>query len=293
MSLMPICSGSPEMHRRAVHRREARGDLHRADRVRRLHRPHRHDQRAVEHAGRHAVDVGAIHRHVACRRRCGAPRCRPRSAPPRRRTSSRCAKPTRSSRHSMADVGRLLDQFAVAPDAVARQVGAHIEILAQRRQTRIARPRTPPSTGQGRGLAWAKRRKSCASALRQDHQVRLHVAGRQARGRAGEQALPHPQPLGAAVACRSRRKSVHHAPPCPLALEPAAAELRRVDRPLVVIGRAAQRHLALHPPIGNRSVQPIQDIGALIARAEHQMDAVARPGGRSPAPRTAARSGCR
>ncbi len=36
------------------------------------------------------------------------------------------------------DVGRLVDQRAVAPDAVARQVGADVEILGQVRDARIA-----------------------------------------------------------------------------------------------------------------------------------------------------------
>ena len=38
----------------------------------------------------------------------------------------------------MRDLGRLFDQFAAAPDAVARQIGADVEILAQARQARVA-----------------------------------------------------------------------------------------------------------------------------------------------------------
>ena len=79
----------------------------------------------------------------------------------------------------MADVVRFLDQFAVAPDAIAWHVGADIKILAESREMRIDPASDTASTGQGFGLAWANRRKSCASA-RQDDQVGLHIAGREA-----------------------------------------------------------------------------------------------------------------
>ena len=36
------------------------------------------------------------------------------------------------------DVGRLFDEFAVAPDAVTRQVRANVKINPERRDTRIA-----------------------------------------------------------------------------------------------------------------------------------------------------------
>ena len=49
------------------------------------------------------------------------------------------------------DVGRLLDEHAVAPDAVARQVGADVEIGAERRQARIARLGDSRSAGTASG----------------------------------------------------------------------------------------------------------------------------------------------
>ena len=51
------------------------------------------------------------------------------------------------------DVSRLLDQFAVPPDAIARQVGANVEIPAQRREMRRSPGSDTASTGHGLGLA--------------------------------------------------------------------------------------------------------------------------------------------
>ena len=50
---------------------------------------HRHHHLALEAAGRHAIDAGAVHRHRACRARCAAGACPPAAAAARRRTSSR------------------------------------------------------------------------------------------------------------------------------------------------------------------------------------------------------------
>ena len=106
-----------------MHRRKPGGDLDRADGVLRSQRPHRHHHRAGKPAGRRAVDVGAVHGNpeplldVAERyavldegllERIGA---------------------ANHERHEIlappfGDVGGLLDEFAVLPDAVARQVGA-------------------------------------------------------------------------------------------------------------------------------------------------------------------------
>ena len=51
------------------------------------------------------------------------------------------------------DVGGLVDQLAVAPDAVARQVGAHVDVVAQRGQQRMARRRPRRAAGRAWGCA--------------------------------------------------------------------------------------------------------------------------------------------
>src|SRR5207237_3087616 len=42
----------------------------------------------------------------------------------------------------VADIGRLVDEFAVAEDAVARQISADVEVVGERRQAKIARRRS-------------------------------------------------------------------------------------------------------------------------------------------------------
>ena len=50
------------------------------------------------------------------------------------------------------------------------------------------------SSGQGLGLSWQNRMKSAASARRQDREIALHVARREARGRPGPFAAADRQP---------------------------------------------------------------------------------------------------
>jgi hypothetical protein len=52
--------GMPNMHRRAMHIGEPRGDLNGANGVCRLHRAHRDDQLAVKPPGRSGVDISDI-----------------------------------------------------------------------------------------------------------------------------------------------------------------------------------------------------------------------------------------
>src|SRR6476660_4418995 len=52
-----------KVYRRTVHGGKARCDLHRADRIRRLERPHRDYHRSGERSGRRTGDTGAVHWH--------------------------------------------------------------------------------------------------------------------------------------------------------------------------------------------------------------------------------------
>ena len=77
------------------------------------------------------------------------------------------------------DVGGLVHHLAAAEDAVARQIGADVEVLAERRQLDIAGAEDA-SNGQGFGLSGQKTQKICGQRRRQDDEVALHIAGRDA-----------------------------------------------------------------------------------------------------------------
>jgi hypothetical protein len=51
----------------------------------------------------------------------------------------------------LVDVGRLVDQFAVAEHLVAAEVGADVEVAAERRQAAVARARPPRAPGRASG----------------------------------------------------------------------------------------------------------------------------------------------
>lgn len=163
-----------------------------ADGVLRSQRPHRHHHRAGKRAGRRAVDVGAVHGNpeplldVAERyavldegllERIGA---------------------ANHERHEIlappfGDVGGLLDELAVLPDAVARQVGADVEIETQRGDVRIADVGHPDQRARlGIGLTEAQeiRRKI----LRQDGKIALHIPRRDAGCRGAQAAAPAGKP---------------------------------------------------------------------------------------------------
>ena len=172
------------MHRRAVHRRKPRGDLHRADCVLRLQRPHRHDQWAAEHAGRHAGNVGAIHRHVgAAGDVADLDAVIDQRLLKGERTADREADQVVTP--DVAHIGRLRHQFPVPPDAIARDVGADVEVRAERGKAGSPASETA-RTGHGFGLAWAKRRKSCARAFGRITRFACTLPGAKTCGRAGE-----------------------------------------------------------------------------------------------------------
>ena len=89
---------------------------------------------------------------------------------------------TRSSRHTFLRSRHLLDQLAVLPDAVERDVGADVEILAQRRQAPVARLGLAEQRA-GLGVELAEAREVGGEFLGQDGEIALHVARRHARGR--------------------------------------------------------------------------------------------------------------
>ena len=150
-----------------------------ADRVGRHHRPHRDHQRPVESPAGVVASWCGTSAHCGPARRAAAGR-RPRSAPPRTRTSSR----SRRRRDRRASSARCRSARRPARRRARRDSAAHRCGCRGRRrvrQRRIARLRHA-SSGQGFGLRWQKRRKSSAWSARQDGDVALDVAGRQAGG---------------------------------------------------------------------------------------------------------------
>lgn len=89
---------------------------------------------------------------------------------------------------------RLIDRFAVAPDPIARQVRADVDLGAKRRDCRVARLRHGEQRTRLRiGLAEAQ--EILRIVMRQDREIALHEAGRKAGGRhierAGAAGAPH------------------------------------------------------------------------------------------------------
>ena len=107
-------------------------------------------------------------------------------------------KATRSSRQCARTSVGLVHQLAVPEHAIARDVGADVEIVGERRQ--------PPVAGRGRREQRARFRIELAEPQevgrqrrRQDREIALHVAGRQPRGLPGEIAARHEARLAAGL----------------------------------------------------------------------------------------------
>ena len=141
------------------------------------HRPHRHHQRRR-----------AAARRAGTRGWCGtSARCGParRAGPGTPASSSAASKVklqpmrnvTRSSRQYVRHVGRLVDQLAVAPDPVARQVGAQVGARGERR-----RPRA--------GLGDVEHRARLGVALAEQQQVVRPVARARRPGWPGRSPRP-------------------------------------------------------------------------------------------------------
>ena len=178
---LPICTGAP------CTAGKARGDLDGADGIGRLHRPHRDDHGSVERARRRGRDRGAVHRHGGVAGDV---------AQLDAVLDQRLLERERAAQHEGdeivapmgADVGRLVDQLAVAgtPGSAAGRCGCRGPSASV--GSRKSPGAEAASSGQGFGLSWQKRRKSPARSRRQNREIALHVAGRHAGGRTLERA---------------------------------------------------------------------------------------------------------
>lgn len=114
---------------------EAAGDLNRLDRIIRFHGTHRDDQRGRKDAGPSGFYRRPIHRHIPAvlnmpNRRIG----REKRFLERKRAAGReCHEIVEPD---IVDVLQSGDKVAVLPDAVAWQVGADVEVVAERRNHR-------------------------------------------------------------------------------------------------------------------------------------------------------------
>ena len=166
-----------------MHGGKSRCDLDRADRVGGLQRPHRHHQRPVERPRRRGRHIGAIHRH----RRAVADVAEL-DAVLHQRVLERKRAAEREDDEIVApvlvDVGRLVDQFAVPEHLVAAEVGADVEVAAERGQARVARIAGGKQRA-GLRIELAEAHEIGGERRRQDGEIALHIARREPRCRPG------------------------------------------------------------------------------------------------------------
>ena len=115
-----------------MHARKPRGDLHRAHGIGRFHRTHGNHHLAVKDARRFASDVGEVHRHIG---------------PLLNVTHGDASlnqgllKGERTAKHERhqiiapdaRDVFGFVDQVAINPDPIARDVITDVNVASQRR----------------------------------------------------------------------------------------------------------------------------------------------------------------
>ena len=149
------------MHRRAMHGGKPRRYLYRADRIGRFQRAHRNDHRAVEAAGAALSRIlvryiGTFVPRSMCR--TGTPFCNKRFLERKRAADHETHKVVPPNG---IEIGRLAFNFAVFPYAIARNIRANVEIVAERRNFRDSRF-GHAEHGHGFGFAWQNRRNSSA-----------------------------------------------------------------------------------------------------------------------------------
>jgi len=126
----------------------------------RVERPHGDHQLAAEAAGGRGVEARAVHRHVLALLHV---------AQAQARLEQRLLEGKRAAEDEgdqvlapeRADVADVLHRLAVAEYAVARHVGADVEVFAERGQLRLPGLRSGEE-GAGLGIALAKERKLLA-----------------------------------------------------------------------------------------------------------------------------------
>src|SRR5690554_838051 len=168
--------------------RIARGNLHCADRVFRRETAHRYHKRTAEAAGWRGRSVRAVHGDVAAFQHM-----------PNRHAFGEqgLLKGKGAADHEadqvvapqISDILSLLDQLALAEDAIARQIMSKVDVLTQYRHPRVARlGDCQQRTGPGIGLTEAQEIKG--RLFRKDDQVALDETRCLACGRTVEVPVP-------------------------------------------------------------------------------------------------------
>jgi hypothetical protein len=171
------------VHRRAVRLREAAADLDHLGDVAAPDRAHAHHHLAAEPARRRAGDVGAVHRHVAllhdvAQRDAGLLQRRFEREAAADQETHEVGLPQRG------DLRALLDELAVAVDAVAGDVGSDVRPGRAQHLPRAGRHHLDQRARLG--VALAEQQEVEGVGLRDDHQVGLDAAGRVSGGGQGE-----------------------------------------------------------------------------------------------------------
>ncbi len=102
-------------------------------------------------------------------------------------------------------VARLVNQHAVAPDAIARNVGADVEIRAEQRDRGASRLRDAEQRTRLR-IGLAETQEVLRVVARQDGEIALHVAG----GETGGRRIERPRSCGQTDSEASVGRNVRH-----------------------------------------------------------------------------------
>ena len=105
-----------------------------------------------------------------------------------------------------ADVGRLVDELAVAEHTVARQIGADVEVVGKRRQAKIAGRRSREQRAR-LGIELAEAQEVAGDVAGQNGEIALHVTRSDAGGLALETACAGSEPRVAAGLREERRSA--------------------------------------------------------------------------------------
>ena len=108
-----------------------------------------------------------------------------------------------------ADVGRLVDELAVAEHTVARQIGADVEVVGKRRQAKIAGRRSREQRAR-LGIELAEAQEVAGDVAGQNGEIALHVTRSDAGGLALETACAGSEPRVAAGLREERRSASRH-----------------------------------------------------------------------------------
>mmetsp|Transcript_4654 Transcript_4654/g.7367 ORF Transcript_4654/g.7367 Transcript_4654/m.7367 type:complete len:275 (+) Transcript_4654:1716-2540(+) len=164
---------------RTVGLRKPRADLPRVIHLRLRNGAHRDHHLARKRTRGHQVDVGAVHGHVA-----PALDVADRDALAQKRVF-KGERTAQGDRHQIIppqvrDIRHFVGQNPVPKDAVPGDVGANVDIIAKRRQKRIAAV-THPDHRAGLGIALAKAQEIQRVGFGQNGQIALQLACRQTR----------------------------------------------------------------------------------------------------------------